>query len=181
MAVARRPFEIVAECETVGFPSGADIERLAARLEQARSGQPDVVRATVTPPAVYRDGRYLLDARFLVWAEDSAGATASVEDLLRTAEVTCRLVVPSGRALAESEVPRPRAVKAAGPAKTARPGAAKKKAARSAKPKGRAKPVPRAKAAAKRSKPARAKRAPAKTKRAAARAKRPVPRKRRSR
>jgi hypothetical protein len=179
MSVARKPFEIVAECEMAGFPSGVDIERLTARLDQARSGQPDVVRATVTPPAVYRDGRYVLDARFLVWAEDANGATNAVEEVLRTAEVTCRFVTPSGRAVAESEVPRPRAAKAAA-AKSARP-SAPKKAARPAKPKGRPKPAARPKSAAKKGKPVKTKRAPAKPRRAAAKATRSAGKKRRSR
>ncbi|MDR7417431.1 MAG: hypothetical protein QN178_00810 [Armatimonadota bacterium] len=163
--MSRKPFEIVAECEMAGFPSGADIERLMARLDQARSGQPDVVKATVTPPAVYRDGRYVLDARFLVWADDATGATNAVEEVLRAAEVTCRFVTPSGRALAESEVPKPRASRAAA-AKSARPSVPKKAA--------------RPKAAAKRGKPAKTTRAPARSKRAA-KTRRPAAGKRRSR
>lgn len=125
--MGRRPFEIVAECEMTGFPMAADIERMGAQIEKARRSRPDVVRAAVSSPAIYRDRQYVLDTRFLVWAEDGAGATHVVGELLRAARVPCRTVVPSGRALAEAEV--------LPPAKAARPASAPKGAKpRPAKP-----------------------------------------------
>lgn len=116
MIVGRRPFEIVAECEMTGFPMEADIERVRAQIEKARRSRPDVVRAAVSSPAIYRDRQYVLDTRFLVWAEDGAGATQVVGELLRAAGVPCRTVLPSGRAVAEAEAPPP--AKAAKPAST---------------------------------------------------------------
>jgi hypothetical protein len=118
--VGRKPFEIVAECEMTGFPMAADIERIGARIEKARRARPDVVRAAVSSPAIYRDRLYVLDTRFLVWAEDGAGASRAVGELLKAAGVPCRTVVPSGRALAEAEV--------SPPAKAAKPASAPKRA-----------------------------------------------------
>lgn len=127
--MARRPIEIVAECEMTGFPGAADIERLTARIEQFRRSRPEVVRAAVSSPAVYRDRHYALDTRFLVWAEDGAGAVGVVEDLLKAAGIPCRTVVPSGRAITEAEAPPPanptrkaaKTAKAALPARRAKP------------------------------------------------------------
>jgi hypothetical protein len=105
--VGRKPFEIVAECEMTGFPAAADIERVGAQIEKARRSRPDVVRAAVSSPAVYRDRQYVLDTRFVVWADDGAGAARAVGELLKAAGVPCRTVVPSGRALTEADVSTP--------------------------------------------------------------------------
>jgi hypothetical protein len=105
--VARKPFEIIAECPMPGFPTAGDIDRIRAQIDQARTSRPEVVRATVSSPAIYRDRQYVLDTRFVVWAEDSAAATRTVEELLRAADVPCRTVVPSGRALTEAETAPP--------------------------------------------------------------------------
>jgi hypothetical protein len=151
-----------------GFPSGADTERVGQLLEQARGAKPEVVRATMTPPAIYRDGRYALDARFLVWADDSAGAAGLVEELLADAGVATRTVVPSGRSLSETEVPRPRAAKPAVATKArraapqkrkpSRPARAKAKTAARRKPAAKPKPAARPKRASRRP-PARRRRA----------------------
>lgn len=117
--MGRRPFEIVAECEMIGFPMAADIERMRAQIEKARKSRPDVVRAAVSSPAIYRDRLYVLDTRFLVWAEDGAGASRAVGELLKASGVKCRTVMPSGRALAETEVSMP--------AQAAKPAAAPKR------------------------------------------------------
>lgn len=101
----RKPFEIAAECEMAGFPTGADIARLGEHIETARRSRPDVVQATMNPPAVYRERRYVLQTRFVVWAEDGARAIRTVEGLLKDARVPCRTVHPSGRALTGTEVP----------------------------------------------------------------------------
>lgn len=148
-----------------GFPSGVEIERVRQVLDQARGAKPEVVRAMITPPAIYRDGRYVLDARFLVWADDPSSATGLVEEVLAGAGVACRLVVPSGRSLSDTEVPRPRA------------------AARPAKTKAKAKPkTARRKPAAKpRRAPARRTRTAAKSARGGTKSRRPPAKKRRSR
>lgn len=130
----RRPFEIVAECEMAGFPSGADVERVRERIQEAQRSWPAIVRTAVNPPAVFKDRRYVLQARFVVWAEDSSAATQAVEGLLGGAGVQCRTVLPSARALTEAETPPP-AEKAAGSASaagSARAAAGPARAARSA-------------------------------------------------
>jgi hypothetical protein len=145
-----------------GFPSGVEIERVGQVIDQARSAKPEVVRATIAPPAIYRDGRYVLDARFIVWADDPAGATGLVEDLLAGAGIACRLVVPSGRSLGDTEVPRPRA-------------------ARSGKARAKAKTARRKPAAKPRRAPARRSRTAAKSARSGSKGRRPSAKKRRSR
>jgi len=69
-----KPFEILAECEMPAFPTGADIARVMDQIESARRSRPEVVRTTVNPPAIYRERRYVLPTRLVVWAEDAAGA-----------------------------------------------------------------------------------------------------------
>ncbi len=103
-----KPFEIVAECELVGLPSGTDIGRISEQIEKARRSRPEVVRAMTNPPAVYRSRGYVLQTRFVVWAEDAPHAMDAVGGLLQDAEVPCRTIVPTGRALPEAEVPSPR-------------------------------------------------------------------------
>lgn len=105
--MGRKSFEIIAECEMGAFPTSADIVRVGEQIEMARHTRPEVVRATVNPPAIYREKRYTLQTRFVVWATDGAGATQAVEGLLKKAGVPCRIVLPSGRALTEAEVPPP--------------------------------------------------------------------------
>lgn len=133
MDVERRPFEIVAECEMAGFPSGADVDRVRERIQEAQHSWPAIVRAAVNPPAVFKDRRYVLQARFVVWAENGGAATQAVEGLLAGAGVQCRTVLPSGRALTEGETPPPaekaaerrveptRAARRTKPARAARP------------------------------------------------------------
>jgi len=103
----RRPFEVVAECITASFPTGAEIGQIREQIETARASRPEVVRAAINPPAIYRGLQYVLQTRFVVWAEDSAAAVQAVAGLMRDAGVPCRSVLPSGRALAESDVPPP--------------------------------------------------------------------------
>ncbi len=107
MVMDRKPFEIVAECQMAGFPTGADIGRIREQIETARRSRPEVVRAAVNPPAIYRDKWYVLPARFVVWAEDGTQAIQTVAGLLQDAGVPCRTVLPSGRGLTEAEVPPP--------------------------------------------------------------------------
>lgn len=107
MVVAERPFEIVAECVMSGLPDSADIARFGARLEQLHRQEPAVVRATIHPPARFRDRGYVLEARFLVWGEDGDAATGTIERLLQQAEIPCRGVHLSGRAITEADVPPP--------------------------------------------------------------------------
>ncbi len=112
----RKPFEVVAECEIAGFPTGVDIERVNAQIEKARHSRPYVVQVTVSPPAIFRERRYVLQTRFTVWAEDGVSATQAVEGLLRDARVPCGTVIPSGRALAAPSIPSPpKTVKPSGP------------------------------------------------------------------
>lgn len=109
--MAPKPFEIVAECQMVGLPTGADIGRIREQIEGARRSWPAIVRAAVNPPAIYRDMQYVLPTRFVVWAEDGARATQAVEELMKGAGVSCGTVLPSGKALTEADVPpqpRPR-------------------------------------------------------------------------
>jgi|GEM_PF-3819168 len=105
--MTRRPFEIIAECEMRGFPAGTDIARLAERLEQARRTTPDIVRATVNPPAVYRKNSYILEARLVVWADDASRAVETAKGLVASSGVPCRSVLPSARVLTPTEVPLP--------------------------------------------------------------------------
>ncbi|MCL6552255.1 MAG: hypothetical protein K6W08_03915 [Firmicutes bacterium] len=114
-----RPFEVVAEIALQGLPTSGDIARIGDQVERARQGAPAVVRATLTPPARFRDGNYCLETRCAVWAADGAAAVAAVEELLRQAGLTARSVHLSGRALTPAEVPPPPA-QGAGAKPTAR-------------------------------------------------------------
>ena len=105
--MTRKPFEIVAECLMAGLPTGADIGRIREQIETARRSKPEVVRAAVNPPAIHRDIQYVLQTRFVVWAEDNARAVQVVEGLMLDAGVSYQSVLPSGRAMAEADVPPP--------------------------------------------------------------------------
>jgi hypothetical protein len=159
MGVERKPFEIVAECGMVGFPVASDIERISAEIEKARRGIPGIVRAAVVPPAIYREKQYVLQARFLVWANDGADASRAVEGLLDAAAIPCQAVAPTGRALGPRDVPPAPSMRAAAGGKAAahagatRAGAASRKSAK--KPAAR-KPAPKkARSKARAAKPAR--------------------------
>lgn len=102
-----KPFEVAAECAMAGLPTGMDIARVSEELEKARRRAPGIVRATVQAPAVFRDRAYVLDSRFVVWADDGDGAVEAVGNLLHGASITHRNMHLSGRALAEADVPRP--------------------------------------------------------------------------
>lgn len=106
-AMDRKPFEIVAECEMPVFPTAADITRASERIETARRGRSDVVRVTVNPPAIYRERRYVLQAKLITWAEDVSRAVQSAQKLLAEAGLSCRTVLPSSRSLIAAEVPPP--------------------------------------------------------------------------
>ena len=105
--MTRKPFEIIAECVMAGLPTGADIGRIREQIETARRSKPEVVRAAVNPPAIHRDIQYVLQTRFVVWAEDNARAVQVVEGLMLDAGVSYQSVLPSGRAMAEADVPPP--------------------------------------------------------------------------
>ena len=120
--MTRKPFEIIAECVMPGLPTGADIGRIREQIETARSSRPEIVRAAVNPPAIHRDTRYVLQTRFVVWAEDNAHAAQVVEGLMLDAGVSHESVLPSGRALTEAEVPPlPKTAKPKRVASTRRP------------------------------------------------------------
>src|SRR3989475_5797346 len=90
-----------------GLPTGADMGRMREQIEPARRSKPEVVRAAVNPPAIHRDTQYVLQTRFVVWAEENARAVQVVEALMKDAGVSYQSVFPSGRALAEADVPAP--------------------------------------------------------------------------
>lgn len=103
----RKPFEIVAECELPAFPTGADITRVSEQIEAARRSRPNVVQAAVNPPAIYKQKRYVLQTRLVVWAEDTTRALQAAQDLLAETAFPCRTALPSSRALVEADVPPP--------------------------------------------------------------------------
>src|SRR2546427_5456586 len=103
----RNPLEIVAECVRAGLPTGADMGRIREKIEPARRSKPEVVRAAVNPPAIHRDIQYVLQTRFVVWAEGNTRAVQVVEGLMLDAGVSYQSVLPSGRAMAEADVPPP--------------------------------------------------------------------------
>lgn len=89
------------------FPTGADIARVMDQIESARRSRPEVVRTTVNPLAIYRERRYVLPTRLVVWAEDAAGALRAAAEVLANAGLPCRTILPSSRALGDAEVPSP--------------------------------------------------------------------------
>src|SRR2546422_9667822 len=88
-----------------GLPTGADMGRIREKIESARRSKPEVVRAAVNPPAIHVDRQHVLQTRFVVWAEENARAVQVVEALMKDPGVSSQPVFPSGRALAEAEVP----------------------------------------------------------------------------
>lgn len=139
--MAQRPYEIIAKCVMVGLPGSSDIASLGERLSKSRSHAPGMVVAAPRPPAVFQDGGYVLETRFVAWADDGAGALLTAERVLQAAKVVCSDLYLSGRALSEADAPRPATQRTAAAAKTAtrRSGAVTRKVApkRKAAPGGR--------------------------------------------
>ncbi|MDR7555923.1 MAG: hypothetical protein QN157_09975 [Armatimonadota bacterium] len=140
-----RPFEVIAEIALQGLPTSGDIARVGEEVERARQATPAVVRATVVPPARFRDGTYCLETRCAVWAADGAAAVAAVERLLRGAGLTTRTVHLSGRALTAADVPPPPAQPqtTTGGSGSSRPAPARRRGARAANAAGKAAPAAR--------------------------------------
>jgi hypothetical protein len=126
-----------------GLPAAADIAAVGERLERARSQVPGVVRAVPQPLAVVRDGRYVVEARVVAWADHGDAALHDARRLLEAAKVECDEIYLSGRALSEADAPRPEAAAARGSggrrpqAPTRRKAAAKPRAGRARAAKGR--------------------------------------------
>jgi hypothetical protein len=112
--VAAKPYEVIAKCTMVGLPAASDIAAVGDRLDKARRQIRGVVRAAPQPPAVFRDGGYVVETRIVTWADDAEGAVRSARDLLETARVTWSELYPSGRVLSETDTPRAAAPGAAG-------------------------------------------------------------------
>jgi len=123
--VAAKPYEVIAKCTMVGLPAASDIMAVGERLEKARRHAHGVVRAVAQPPAVFRDGGYVVEARIVTWADDGEAALRSAEGLFEAAKVLCAELYLSGRTLSEADAPRPVAV----------PTSAARKPAPAAKPK----------------------------------------------
>ncbi len=142
--MTQKPYEVIAKCMMAGLPAGSDIVAFGERLEKVRRKVPGVVRATPQPPAVFRDGAYVLEARFVAWADDGESALRAAARLLDAALVTCSDLYLSGRALSEVDAPRPAAGRAAGKtavpskARTAAKGSGKRKAGNGKAEKGNA-------------------------------------------
>ncbi|MDQ7850622.1 MAG: hypothetical protein QN152_09385 [Armatimonadota bacterium] len=81
--------------------------RVGEQIEQARRARSHVMRAVVNPPAVYKEKRYVLQAKLVVWAEDVSRALQAARELLAEAGLPCRTIHPSARALTTAEVPPP--------------------------------------------------------------------------
>jgi hypothetical protein len=137
MVMDRKPFEIVAECEMPRFPTAADVTRVSEQIAAARRARPDIVQAAVTPPAIYRAGRYVLQARLITWAEDVSRAVQAAQGLLADAGLPCRAALPSSRSLVELEIARP-----SEPPRSARPVEGRGSAAGKRVPKTRAAKAP---------------------------------------
>jgi hypothetical protein len=142
--VTDKPFEVVAECAMAGFPTSADMTRVAERIERARRRSAAIARAAVQTPAVYKDRAYTLVTRFLVWATDGPRAMDTVGDLLQGAGIHCRGMHLSGRALVAADLQRPAAEPE--PRATGRP-AAKRQPVRKTRRGSKAKLIARRKAA----------------------------------
>ena len=137
--MAAKPFEVIAKCAMVGLPAPSDIVAIGARLEKARRQAHGVVRAAPQPPAVFRDGGYLVEARIVTWADDGEGALRAAERLFEAANVLCRELYLSGRALSEADAPRPTAARTSGPARRPAPASRARKPAPAGKRKAPAK------------------------------------------
>lgn len=131
--MASKPFEIVAECEITQLPMESDFARLGERLEATRRRHPGIVSSAVTPQGVLRGVQYLVTARFVAWAEDSAKAMNAVEALIGDSGFGYRNVLPSGRSLSGGEAP-PLRTAAPKPAATAPARAPAERAAPTTKP-----------------------------------------------
>lgn len=144
--MSERLFEVAGECAMSGLPTGGDIERVGERLEQARRGAPQVVRTALQGPAAFKDRSYVLEGRFVVWADDGERAVVVVGNLLDGAKIPYRSLRLSGRALTDADAPRPSGRRSSAPParKTAaRPkvkaaGARSKKKSAAARPKKKA-------------------------------------------
>lgn len=104
--MAAKPYEVIAKCTMVGLPAASDIAAIGDRLDKARRQVQGVVRAAPQPPAVFRDGGYVVETRVVTWADDAEGAVRSAQRLLETARVTWSDLYPSGRVLSETDTPR---------------------------------------------------------------------------
>ncbi|MGQ0551373.1 MAG: hypothetical protein ACT4PY_17070 [Armatimonadota bacterium] len=136
--MGQKLFEVAGECPMPGLPTGGDIARVGERLEQARRRAPQVVRTAVQGPAAFKDRVYVLEGRFVVWADDGERAVTAIGTLLDGAKISYRSLHLSGRALTDADAPRPKA--AASPPKSApsrKPAAARGTAAA----RGKKKPV----------------------------------------
>lgn len=171
--MGQKPFEVAVGCAMPGLPTGGDIERIGERLDQARRRAPEVVRTAVSGPAAFKDRAYVLESRFVVWADDGERAVTTVGTLLDGAKIAYSGLRLSGRALTDADAPRPSAG-AAGhpPASGTRVGTPRPSGAKAA---GKVRAPKRASTGA-----ARAKKAPPR-RRAAARGKRKPARPRRKR
>lgn len=105
--VAAKPYEVIAKCTMVGLPAASDIVAVGERLEKARRHAHGVVRAVPQPPAVFRDGGYVVEARIVTWADDGEAALRAAEGLFEAAKVLCAELYLSGRTLSEADAPRP--------------------------------------------------------------------------
>ena len=114
--MAAKPYEVIAKCTMVGLPAASDIVAVAERLEKARRHAHGVVRAVAQPPAVYRDGGYVVEARVVTWADDGEAALRAAEGLFEAAKVVCAELYLSGRTLSEADAPRPAAARKPAPA-----------------------------------------------------------------
>ncbi len=119
--MAQRPYEIIAKCVMVGLPGSSDIASLGERLSKSRSHAPGMVVAAPRPPAVFQDGGYVLETRFVAWADDGTGALLTAERVLQAAKIVCSDLYLSGRALSEADAPRPATQRTAAATKTATP------------------------------------------------------------
>lgn len=133
--MAAKPYEVIAKCTMVGLPAASDIVAVGERLEKARRHAHGVVRAVAQPPAVFRDGGYVVEARIVTWADDGEAALRAAEGLFEAAKVLCAELYLSGRALSEADAPRPVAPRASGPASRPAPTSAARKPVSPAKPK----------------------------------------------
>ena len=126
-----KPFEVAGECAMPGLPTGGDIEQVGDRLEQARRRTPHVVRTALQGPAAFKDRVYVLEGRFVVWADDGERAVMAIGSLLDGAKIPYRSLHLSGRSLTDADAPQPSGTQA-----SARPAPARVRAAR--RPKKRA-------------------------------------------
>jgi len=141
--MSEKLFEVAGECAMSGLPTGVEIERVGVQLEQARRRTPAVVRTVVQGPAAFKDRAYVLESRFVVWADDGDRAVTAVGSLLEGAKIPYRGLHLSGRALTDADAPRPRDARAGRASPPKAKSAAKRRAPkRAASAKARAKTAP---------------------------------------